>query len=157
MKTVKWMVLSLAAGALLSGTLYADDYRGYGPGCKKGEFQGKPFRDKRGGMLMGALFSLDLSDKQKETIEKLMVENRYKMKGLWRDTRGDALKEALQDDGFDTKTYIKLSNARAEKRAGVMAEHLEKVVAVLTKAQRKALKEKLEKGDFPRPGFGPRR
>jgi len=103
------------------------------------------------------LFSLDLSDAQKEKIEKLMVENRYKMKGLWRDTRGDALKAAVRDDGFDKKTYIKRSEERAKKRAEAMAEHLEKVMAVLTKEQRKALQEKVEKGDFPRPGYGPRR
>lgn len=158
MKTAKWMMTALLAGALTSGTLYADDdYRGYGQGCKKGEFQGKPFRDSRGGMVMGLLFSLELSDKQKETIEKLMVENRYKMKGFRQGSRGDALKAALTDDGFDKAAYIKTSKERAGQRAEARAEHLEKVMAVLTEAQRKALKEKLDKGDFPRPGFGPRR
>ena len=160
MKTAKWLLLSVAAGTLLNGALYADDDRGYGPGCKDGAYHGKMMeegRDGRGGMIMGAIFSLDLSDKQKETIEKLMVENRYRMKAIWQDSRGDALKEGLNDDGFDKKAYIKRSMERAEKRAEMMAGHLEKVVAVLTKEQRKALKEKVEKGDFPRPFFGPRR
>ena len=165
MKTVKQMLVVTLAGSLLGGALYAyDNDRGFGPGnspgCKSGSYQGKKFADGRnghGGMIMGMLFSLDLSDSQKETIEKLMVENRYKMKGLWQDTRGEALKAALGDSGFDKKAYIKLSKERAEKRAEVMAEHLEKVTAVLTKEQRKALREKVEKGEFSRPGFGPGR
>ena len=166
MKTVKWMLVTTLAGTLLSGALFAyDKNQGYGPGngpgCKNGPVPGKMMSGERaaghGGMVMGMLFSLDLSDKQKEAIEKLMVENRYKMKGLWQDTRGDALKAALSDDGFDKKAYIKLSKERAEKRAEAMAEHLEKVMAVLTKEQKKALKEKVEKGDFSGPGFGPRR
>lgn len=157
MKTVKWILVTLATGALLSGTLYADNYRGDGPGCKNGGYHGKMFQDKRGGMVMGMLFSLDLNDKQKEQIEKLMVENRYQMKGLRRGAHGDALKAALNGDDFDKGTYVKLAKEQAEKRAEMMAEHLEKVMAVLTKAQRKTLKEKLEKGDFSRPGFAPRR
>lgn len=157
MKRVRWILLSAATATLLGGVLHADEsYRGYGSGYKHGEFQGKPFRDKRGGM-MGMLFSLDLSDTQKEKIEKLMVENRYRMKGLWQDTRQDALNAALEDDGFNKKSYIEASKTRAAKRAEAMAEHLEKVMAVLTTAQRKALKAKIEKGEFPRPGFGPRR
>jgi Spy/CpxP family protein refolding chaperone len=142
MKTIQRSAAVLAMMGLLAGSAMAyGGGKGYGPGCPQTMGCGM---NERGGM-MRTLFELDLSDTQKEQIEKLMVEQRYAMKGQRGGMRDAALAGAISEKGFDRAAYLKSAAERAKTRAELRAGHLEKVVALLTKEQRTAFKAALEK------------
>ncbi len=140
----------IAAVVLTTGGLLA---YGNGPmngqGCPEGKpgmgMMQKGGMDRGDGMIKRVLFSLDLSDAQKESIEKLMVERRYKMKSL-RDEEGmpmEALSDAVSEKGFDKAAFIKKATARQEAALAIRADFMAKMIEVLDAKQRIALKEKL--------------
>lgn len=132
-------LLMSAAGA----AAFDCDKRGYGANGPRGCGQGD------GRMITGAVYELDLSDTQREAIEKLAVEHRYAMKPVWSGMQ-EELAETVTPKGLDREAFVRIEKERAAKRAELKAEYMEKVVALLTKEQREELKEKIKE-----EGFGP--
>ena len=82
------MAALLTAALLTTGGLMAYG-GGPGNGCSQKNGQGMGMMQQRGmenpreGMMMQSIMALDLSDTQRESIEKLMVEKRYKMRAVF--------------------------------------------------------------------------
>ena len=156
------MIAIAAAAVLTSGGLWA--YGGPGQGCPQNGGYGKGMmqpdrmgqQDPRDGMLTGIVFSLDLNDAQRESIEKLMVERRYKMRELYKNSSPmAALKAALSEKGFDKSVYLEGAKAKRETMMELRAEYLVKMVDILEPKQRLELKKKLEEmPQWGKRGFG---
>ena len=85
--------------------------------------------------LIGAVYSLDLTKEQKGSIDKLI--------GDFQEKRAKRFEEFTKD-GFDKEAYIKNRVQNREVMIKAKADLIEDIYGVLTKEQKKELKEELD-------------
>ena len=152
----KKIILSLSATALLASSLF-----GYGlsanikQGCKQGTNQHKMMmrgsHHNNGGKIINMVMMLDLSAKQKTSIEDILAKSMNNM---------PSPHDAFTDTNFDKEKFISLVKQRRDGKIEHRAEVIAKVYAVLTPVQKKDLKTILDMKDMMRKkmmshgGFG---
>ena len=102
--------------------------------------------DKRNQSPIKMIFKeLNLSDAQKSELKALMKAQRQERMEKGRGERAQLLANAISQDGFDTKAFETESKQHMEVKLTQRAQHLNKVINILTPNQRIAFKELLEK------------
>ena len=139
MKKRNWVIGSVLAGTLLTaGVVYAGGGCG-GPGSGHGGSEGG-----RGGDMKHLVERLDLNKEQRQSVWKIMDEQRDKM----RDKRGDmfdihkALREAATADNYDAAKVRQLADSKAKLMADMLVERTEtmnRIRKLLTAEQVKKL------------------
>ncbi|WP_331775609.1 Spy/CpxP family protein refolding chaperone [Sulfurospirillum sp. 1612] len=154
MKT-KILLGTLLAGAL-SASLYASGYNmpNNNPGMmgpqnmQRGNMmncnhkKGMKAMHKRGGRMM-MFANLNLSPEQRYQLSILRDEMKLDMKKARGFKRQGKMVQFIKGDHFDKDAFIKYSNKMHEKMVEIRANHMEKVLKVLTKEQVTQLKQNL--------------
>ena len=97
-------------------------------------------------MMMKIMEKLDLSADQKAKIQSIKKEHFMQIKNMRKAGKGEyRLGQFITQNGFDKSGFIKMSEKRAQIRVVNRAEHIEKMISVLTPEQRMELKILLKK------------
>ncbi len=137
----KKIILSLGATALLASSLFA--YNGQGnmkKGCGKKSGQCKMMMKKGGhhkkdGRIMKMVMMLDLSDKQRTQIKRIMQDSMKEIPNPY---------SAFSDSGFNKAKFIKLVKEKRDGKIEQKAETISKIYAVLNSSQKKDLKTMID-------------
>ena len=139
-KGKKTALAALVIGSLaFASASYADcPQRGnYCDGPQKScGYKKSSHRSKGERFFMGALYSLELSDTQKDAVSKIMQEFRSKRKS--------DMTAAFTKEGFDKEKYIQAKKDARDKMIESRAEMIEKIYGVLDAKQKAELKEELD-------------
>lgn len=160
----KRLILSLSTIALLSTSLFANMHQekmGMPHGDMKKERCMKGMHKPHGGMqenmIIGKIMMLDLTKEQKDKIDTIMSEFKADLKDPY---------EAFSESSFDKDKFVEAQQNNIKMMLKNRAELIEKVYAVLTKAQKKDFKTLLNSdrimknkkfenrmGGMPKPEF----
>lgn len=135
----KKIILSLTSAILLTSSLFASDVKISSEDAalhkrdthmqnKKYFIGGSPF--------ISTVMKLKLSDEQKVKIKDIMKQSMQNMSKPY---------DAFGENSFDKELFIKLSKQREESKIENKALMMESVYNILDTAQKKELKEKLQK------------
>jgi len=92
-------------------------------------------------IMMKIVKKLDLSAEQKAKIQSIKKEHFMQIKKMRKAGKGEhKLDQFITQNGFDKSGFIKMSEKRAQIRVVNRAEHIEKMISVLTPEQRMELK-----------------
>jgi hypothetical protein len=86
--------------------------------------------------IIGAVYALDLSEKQQQSIDKLVKE--------FQDNRRKKFEDIFTEKGFDKEAYIKTRLNMRENIVKAKADLIEKIYAELTKKQKVELKKEID-------------
>lgn len=95
----------------------------------------------RDGMRMFS--NLNLSDTQKKSLHDLRSNGKMDRKNSMMKNHGDAMVGAVTAHGFNKAKFIEISTREYKDRITKKADHMEKVFAILTPAQKAELNKKL--------------
>lgn len=93
----------------------------------------------KGGM-MPQLMQLNLTDDQRHKLAVLQSEMKLEMTKIRDPKMMTKMQDLMTADSFNKKEFIKIHNEMHEKMLALQADHMEKVLNLLTKEQRAELK-----------------
>ena len=135
----KKIILSLGSALLLTSSLLASDVKvqSQDTATYKNSTYMQNERHSRGNFnFISTVMKLKLSDEQKAKIKDIMKQSIQNMPKPY---------DAFSENSFDKELFIKLSKQREDSKLESKAVMMESVYNVLNAAQKKELKEKLQK------------
>jgi len=148
MKTGKLLAIASIVATLGLSSLYAQGntpLASDAPFCDKAGMH-KHHGAKRGDMAQMPMFAkLNLSDAQKESLKALRESSKMDRKNhhLMK-KHGEVMAGAISEKGFDKAKFIQNSTKEFNAMINARADHMEKVFAVLTPAQKAQLASDLQ-------------
>ena len=134
----KKIIISLAALALVSSTLYAEPSFDKKESQCTSQYEGKKHHKGQHG-LMKIFKKLDLNKDQKSEIKSIMQDSRKNSPNPH---------DAFSYTNFDKKTFVKLAKEKRDGRIQRKADLIEKIYNVLDDSQKKSFKTMLNMKDI---------
>lgn len=101
-------------------------------------------KKRRNNFVKKALKELNLTSEQKSKIKTIRKNNRTAMKTQRQEHKGEgAVYRFINSNGFDKSGFVNMAKEKAAKRATLRGEMFEKIMEVLTPAQRIELSKKI--------------
>ena len=148
----KWTAIATASLALILAVVFTVEARPFGRGGKGGDggfgYHGKGMKSE----MRGLRHLIDLTDEQRDRIEKIRTDHREQMRGLsdsFRSSRRDSMRALMDTDEFSAdkaRQVFQEGSAVREEMFVLRAQMRYDIKEVLTPEQIETLKEERAQG-----------